>query len=521
MLNLGATGLGLIDYGIFFAALLAVLVVGLWSGGKIKSLEDYAVSRSKRFSTPVLVMTLIVTLVGSNTSMGAIAEIYNNGIVHFLHLLLGSIGVFLFIQYAAKFMAGRYPRAISSYGIVEQEYGEWPAKFSAGISAFLTIVSLSMQVIGMGYIVKTFLGLSFHIGVIGSSVVFIIYSSISGIRGVVYTDVVQFFVIMIVFPILLGIIAYNMGGLETVFSQLPESKQVIFDHPDFKEYAYLTLFWVMPFGIMRATFIQRILMCQGGKEVQKMGLTYLLFDIAFLFMVTIIGLASISLLSPSITGKEVIPELMNSHFPIGFKGLAITAFLAVIMSSADSLLNAATVLISEIHVSQSKREEEERRDFGLEKEGKLTEVEKKEKKRKEVLLLRLSSLFIGCLSMVLALLDFSFIKAITIASAIASAAVNIPIFFAPFKDRRQKAVKAYLGSALSGFGAFLILWAVLGQERIYMVSFFATFFAIAGWFIGANFFDKIKTTFWRDMVKAYGPKGKQAKDKLVKVAQGG
>jgi SSS family solute:Na+ symporter len=345
MLNLGATGLGLIDYGIFFAALLAVLVVGLWSGGKIKSLEDYAVSRSKRFSTPVLVMTLIVTLVGSNTSMGAIAEIYNNGIVHFLHLLLGSIGVFLFIQYAAKFMAGRYPRAISSYGIVEQEYGEWPAKFSAGISAFLTIVSLSMQVIGMGYIVKTFLGLSFHIGVIGSSVVFIIYSSISGIRGVVYTDVVQFFVIMIVFPILLGIIAYNMGGLETVFSQLPESKQVIFDHPDFKEYAYLTLFWVMPFGIMRATFIQRILMCQGGKEVQKMGLTYLLFDIAFLFMVTIIGLASISLLSPSITGKEVIPELMNSHFPIGFKGLAITAFLAVIMSSADSLLNAATVLI--------------------------------------------------------------------------------------------------------------------------------------------------------------------------------
>jgi SSS family solute:Na+ symporter len=515
------TGLGLIDYGIFFAALVAVLVVGLWSGGKIESLEDYAVSRSQKFSTPVLVMTLIVTLVGSNTSMGAIAEIYNNGIVHFIHLLMGSIGVFLFIQYAAKFMAGRYPRAISSYGIVEQEYGDWPAKFSASISAFLTIVSLSMQVIGMGYIVKTFIGLPFHIGVIGSSVVFIIYSSISGIRGVVYTDVVQFFVIMIVFPILLGIIAYKMGGLEVVFSSLPENKQIVFEHPDFKEYAYLTLFWIMPFGIMRATFIQRILMCQGGKEVRKMGLTYLLFDISFLFIVTIIGLASISLLSSDITGKEVIPELMNNHFPIGFKGLAVTAFLAVIMSSADSLLNAATVLISEIHMSQNKREEERRKDFGLEMEGKLTEAYKKEKKRREVLLLRFSSLFIGCLSMALALLDFSFLKAITIASAIASAAVNIPIFFAPFKDRRQKAVKAYLGSALSGFGAFLTLWLVLGQERIYMVSFFATFFAIAGWFIGANFFDKIKTTFWRDMAKAYGPKGKLEKEELIKVTQGG
>jgi signal transduction histidine kinase len=41
---------------------------------------------------------------------------------------------------------------------------------------------------------------------------------------------------------------------------------------------------------------------------------------------------------------------------------------------------------------------------------------------------------------------------------------------------------------------------------MYMVSFYATFFAIAGWFIGANFFDKIKTNFWARMWEAYKPK---------------
>jgi Na+/proline symporter/signal transduction histidine kinase len=506
MLNLGATGLGLIDYGIFFAALLAVLVVGLWSGGKIKSLEDYAVSRKHKFSSPILAMTLIATMIGSESSVVAIAEIHKDGIIYLLHGLGLAVGAFLLIQYAAKFMARRYADAISLYGIVEQEYGRWPAKFSASISTFIALVVLSTQMIGMGYISKTFLGLPFHLGVLGTSVIFILYSSFSGIRGVVYTDVVQFLIVLFIFPILVGIVAYKLGGLQFVFTSLPASKLQIGGHPDIKEYSFLTLFWMMPFSLLYPDMIQRILMCQDSKELQKMGFSWVVFKVTFLFLVAIIGLASVSLLPPEVAGKEVIPSIMKDFLPIGIKGLAITAFLALIMSTADSLLNAATVLVAEVYMSQSEREERDRNDFRLELEGKLDEAEKKKRKKNENLWLKITSLSLGGLAMSFALLDFSFIKGLTIASAIAFAAVNIPIFFAPFKDRRQKAVKAYLGSALSGFGAFLILWAVLGQERIYMVSFFATFFAIAGWFIGANFFDKIKTTFWSSLRKAYAPK---------------
>jgi Na+/proline symporter/signal transduction histidine kinase len=505
-MSITTTGLGLIDYGIFFTVLVAVLAVGLWSGGKIEGLEDYALSRSKKFSTPVLAMTLIVTLIGSNSSMGAIAEMYKDGAIYLVHELLCVVGAFLLIQYAAKFMVRRYSDAISLYGIVDQEYGKWPAKFSATISAFLAIMSLAMQMIGMGYVSKTFLGLPFHVGLIGMGVVFMIYSSFSGIRGVVYTDVVQFFVILVVFPILVGIIVYNMGGLEMVFTQLPESKSLISTHPDFKEYIYLTLFWMVPFGILRATFIQRVLMCDNEKEIQRMGMSWVLFDVIFVAMMGIIGLASINLLPTAGSGKEVIPALMRDFLPIGFKGVAVTAFMAVIMSTADSSLNAATVLIAEIRMSQLEREELKRKDFQLEIEGKLDKTKQKERQRQEILNLKLSSLLLGCIAMAIGMLDFSFIKAITIGSAIGFAAVNIPIFFAPFKDRRQKAVKAYLGSATGGFGAFLILWLILGQNKMYMVSFYAMFFAIAGWFIGANFFDKIKTNFWRRMRDAFAPK---------------
>jgi Na+/proline symporter len=42
MTDLSATGLGLIDYAIFAVALVAVLIIGIVSGGKIKDLKDYA-----------------------------------------------------------------------------------------------------------------------------------------------------------------------------------------------------------------------------------------------------------------------------------------------------------------------------------------------------------------------------------------------------------------------------------------------------------------------------------------------
>jgi Na+/proline symporter/signal transduction histidine kinase len=494
IMNLSITVLELLDYAVFFAALLAVLVIGLRFGGKIDGLEDYATSRGKRFSAPVLAMTLIVTMVGSNASIGSINEIYKDGIIYFIHSIMCSFGIFLLIQYAAKFMTRRYNKAISIYGILEQEYGTWQAKFSSSVSVFISVVALSMQMIGMGYVAKIFLGLPFYVGLLGTSVIFILYSSFGGIRGVVYTDVLQFFIILVVFPILVGIIVYNIGGLNLLFEKLPTAKLEVLSHPNLKEYSFLTLFWIMPFGFLYPDLVQRFLMCRDGKDLQRIGLSWVLFRALFLSMVAIIGLASIVLLPSSVAGKEVVPSLMKDYLPAGFKGIAITGFLAVIMSSADSLLNSATVLIAEIHISQKNRAEKNKKDPS------------KKDKNKETLSLKLSSMCLGFIALGLALLDFSFIKSITIASAISFAAVNIPIFFAPFKDKNKRAINAYLGSTIGGFSAFLILWLSIGHEKMYMVSFFAMFFAIAGWFIGANFFDRIKTTFWRQILDNYAPK---------------
>jgi SSS family solute:Na+ symporter len=494
-----------IDHVICLVALLAIFAVGIKSAGKIKGLEDYALSSGHKFSTPVLAMTMIVTMIGGNASMGAIAETYSSGIIFTLSDFMYLIGPFLLIQYAAKFISGHYSGEISLYGIIDREYGMWPAKLASVVSVFLALVSVAMQMMGMAYLAKSFLDIPFYLGLAGTSFIFVIYSSISGIRGVVYTDVVQFFVILVIFPILAGIIVYKIGGVDVIFSQLPETKLQVVEHPDALEYLFLTLFWMMPFGLFWPSVIQRFLMCESGKELKQMGISWVLFHATFMIVTGIIGLASISLLPNLTSGKEVIPALMQEYFPVGIKGLALTAFFAVIMSTADSGLNAATVLVVEIFMPEEERHKHRQRAVQTAKGGKLMADEAD---IKQVSWFKLCSFALGGLAFLLALLDFSFVKGMTIASALAFGAVNIPIFFAPFKDKGVKAKRAYWGSVIGGFVVFLLLLVLLGQERIYMVSFFSAFFSIAGWFIGATMFDKTKTTFWRDMKGAYGFKQK-------------
>jgi SSS family solute:Na+ symporter len=492
-----------IDHFICFFMLLLTFVLGISSTGKVKGLEEYALSKGHKFSTPVISMTLIVTMIGSNASVGSISEIYNNGIIYACYLVAVLIGIFLLIQYASKFIIGRYTGSVSLYGIIEKEYGKWPAKFSSAVSVFISIIAISIQMIGMGYIAKNFLGISFYLGLAVTSVIFVMYSTVSGIRGVVYTDVLQFFIILVVFPILVGFVIYKTGDLDVILSAVPEEKFEIINHVNFIEYIFLSLFWIMPFAFLYPDLIQRFLMCNNEKQIKDIGKYWLSFQIFFMIMMLIIGFASISLVSNISSGKEVIPALMNEYFPKGIKGLAVTAFFAVIMSTADSGLNSATILVAEILMTEEEKWGQNQRKISPNKRKKDFE---ENGNIKQELNLKLYSFVLGGIAFLLALLDFSFVKGITIASAIAITAVNVPIFFAPFKKTEDKATGAYISSIVGGFGIFLILWIVLGQEKIYVASFFALIFAVIGWFIGTRYLDHLQTNFWQKIIKAYTPK---------------
>jgi Na+/proline symporter len=86
-------------------------------------------------------------------------------------------------------------------------------------------------------------------------------------------------------------------------------------------------------------------------------------------VVAIIGLASISLACFCYIGKGSNSCYYEQNYlPIGLKGLAITAFFALIMSTADSELNAA-ILLTEYRSKQKSKEQKLVNKINLEIDG--------------------------------------------------------------------------------------------------------------------------------------------------------
>jgi SSS family solute:Na+ symporter len=57
-----------------------------------------------------------------------------------------------------------------------------------------------------------------------------------------------------------------------------------------------------------------------------------------------IGLVAL-VMDPTLSPNLALPHVINVAMPVGLKGLAIAGLLAVLMSSADSFLNAATISV--------------------------------------------------------------------------------------------------------------------------------------------------------------------------------
>jgi len=118
----------------------------------------------------------------------------------------------------ALFIAPRmklYPDAISVGDIMEPHYGKGARIFSGLFGVVLCAGILGAQVGAMGYIFNLFLGIDRTTGIlIGCSIV-IAYTSIGGMRSVIWTDVMQFVVLGVGIPLTLFYgIQYAGGGAQ-------------------------------------------------------------------------------------------------------------------------------------------------------------------------------------------------------------------------------------------------------------------------------------------------------------------
>ena len=330
-----------LDLAIIGGFLISTLIIGFYFGKKVTTVQEYATG-GRNFTTPVLVATIFATWIGGETVLGLSAEVFAFGIAFVLVFFGSTISDLLMAYYVAPRIT-RFLGMISVGEIMGSLYGK-PGRVITGFSgAILCVGQLGGQIAAMGYLFHYFFEVSHIYGVLLGCGIVIFYSTFGGIRAVTYTDVFQFMVLIIAIPIITGMGLQYVGGFDQLIAKLPQAHMQFF--PNHKNsFNYITLFLIFLVPFLSPYLTQRLLMAKDENQMKTAMYTSALIQIPFFIIVGIIGLI-VYAIDKEVPSGAALPYLISTILPVGMKGLAISGIIAVIMSSADSVLNAAGIAL--------------------------------------------------------------------------------------------------------------------------------------------------------------------------------
>ena len=418
------------DHWIIIVFLFLTLIVGMISGLKINTVKDYTIGEKNAFSPSVITMTVLATMIGGFATTGIAAEFFKYGYIYFVPLIGIILGFILLAIFVAPKFDNRFHGMQSSADIIGAFYGKEAERFTGLIGTIFGIGTVSVQVMALASLCANFIGIDYRLSVVISGGIMVIYSAFGGIRSVAITDVMQFFVLASGVPIIANLCFQKIGGIEEIISGLPESHTSIFTHDNFNNYLMSFLAYIMPFTWLYPALVQRYLMVREGKQAAKITYLYTFLLTALIFMMACIAFSSVQLF-PQTEPNAIIPNIIAKILPTGLKGIALIGLIAVIMSTADSFLNSAGILLT-------------LNTFFPEK---IREINK-------IRLLRLNTLFIGIIAIFIALQKISIFHIMVIVLATMSFS-SIPLFMKIIGLNVSK--KQFWANVFCGLGAFIIV----------------------------------------------------------------
>lgn len=325
---------------IIIVYLILVLLVGLWAGRGVKNMKDYATA-GKSFGTLAIFATLSASFIGGGFSTGNAEKVFLIGISNIVALW----GFSLKEVFVARFIAPRmaqYPEAISVGDIIEPHYGRFARVFSGVFGVFLCAGILGAQVGAMGYVFNLFMGLERETGILLGCGIVILYATIGGMRSVVWTDIFQFIILAVGLPLTLYFGIQHAGGWDTVIQAAPATHtQLDLSSPALLSLAALFVAFFLGETLV-PPYVQRLLIGKGTQDVVRGTLFSGLFSVPFFAITGLIGLVALAL-NPALDANLAMPYVIQESLPPFFQGIVIAAVISIIMSSADSFLNGASI----------------------------------------------------------------------------------------------------------------------------------------------------------------------------------
>ncbi|WP_027076769.1 sodium:solute symporter [Maribacter antarcticus] len=251
---------------------------------------------------------------------------------------------------------------------LEKRYSKACRNYLSVISILAYVITKISLIIFAGALVFETIGISFWTGAIVTVVATGFYTVLGGLKAVIYTDMVQAFIL------LLGTIAVTLFGLHAV-GGWDEMIQIITiasedsNNPAVEgffnlwrpagdtEYPWTGMLFGAPilgvwYWCTDQYIVQRTLSAKDVNNARKGALFAGYLKLLPVFIFFIPGVIAYALLQKGDisfsmeNADQALPAMINGFLPTGLKGLAIAGLLAALMSSLSSAFNSSSTLLT-------------------------------------------------------------------------------------------------------------------------------------------------------------------------------
>ena len=367
-----------VDWAVIAVYGIASLWIGLaFTQRAGQNLSEYFVA-GRKLTWFVAGTSMVATSFAADTPLAIARIVRTQGLQGNWYWWSGLIGTMM----AAFFFAQLWQRSkiLTDVELVELRYGGKTAKglrmFHAAFRSLVSnTITLAWVFLGMQKVCTEIFGwpklmaISILVGLTG------LYTCLSGMWGVAYTDLMQFIVAMVGVVTLAAIVLAHVGGPTALAEKAVAAAQALHGQPDLPsrvadpgqllnflpnlEASNLAIFTFMTFllvnwwgGADGSGFLaQRLFSCKNGKHAVGALLWYNIWNYAIRAVPwVIVGLASLIYLPRLADPEMAYPRMMAMFLPVGLKGLMVAAMLAAFMSTVATHINwGASYIVNDLY----------------------------------------------------------------------------------------------------------------------------------------------------------------------------
>lgn len=316
------------------------------------------------------------------------------------------------------------------------------------------------QIIAGGKLLQATMSMDLTLGIVLAGSIILAYTALGGLKAVIYTDVFQMIVLLVgIVFIAVPVGLVRVGGWEGLQAHFGASAAtaslVEWDAVGWKQLIGW-FFAIFPVWFISIAAMQRIVAARDEKTARR---AFLLTGVPIewpLFAVgsTLIGMIARMLLPDLPDAELATPMIVLELLPVGLAGVVIAAYIAAVMSTADSALIGPVAIFTNDIYRKHWRPDASNRSL--------------------VRVARISTLVLGVLAIAIAYLVPNVLDLILYAYTFGAAGLFFPMLGLLYW--RRTTAKGAFWSMLAGGGS-AVVWAAIGEPYGFASSY-------AGWIVG-------------------------------------